>query len=176
MSFLPPAVLLRLIRPSGLSIFRNNLLGRPEKKKTISRQKAYHGSTYLAASISGKERDRLWLDKADDLAHCLPDENPLYLAPGQSEEGFLKEKVSDLENAIVTLGPENVAAFITESVLASGGVIVPPKKYHESCPNICRKYDVPYISDEVVTACPGLQKRHRVTGTMNDHPLVFAIV
>ncbi|CUH42855.1 Taurine--pyruvate aminotransferase [Ruegeria atlantica] len=132
--------------------FRNNLLGRPKKKKIISRQKAYHGSTYLAASISGKERDRLWLDKADDLAHFLPDVNPLYRAPGQSEESFLNEKVSDLENAIVTLGPENVAAFIAEPVLASGGVIVPPKGYHESCLNICRKYDVLYISDEVVTA------------------------
>ncbi|WP_281973935.1 aminotransferase [Ruegeria faecimaris] len=132
--------------------FRNNLLGRPEKKKIISRQKAYHGSTYLAASVSGKERDRLWLDKADDLAHFLPDVNPLYRAPGQSEESFLKEKVSDLENAIVALGPENVAAFIAEPVLASGGVIVPPKGYHESCLNICRKYDVLYISDEVVTA------------------------
>ena len=132
--------------------FRNNLMGRPGKKKVISRQKAYHGSTYLAASVSGKERDRLWLDKADDLAHFLPDVNPLYRAPGQSEESFLKEKVSDLENAIVALGPENVAAFIAEPVLASGGVIVPPKGYHESCLNICRKYDVLYISDEVVTA------------------------
>ncbi|NOC83137.1 aminotransferase [Ruegeria sp. HKCCD6428] len=132
--------------------FRNNLLGRPEKKKIISRQKAYHGSTYLAASVSGKERDRLWLDKADDLAHFLPDVNPLYRSPGQSEESFLKEKVSDLENAILALGPENVAAFIAEPVLASGGVIVPPKGYHKGCLNICKKYDVLYISDEVVTA------------------------
>ncbi|MES0862504.1 aminotransferase [Ruegeria sp. SCPT10] len=132
--------------------FRNNLLGRPEKKRIISRQKAYHGSTYLAASVSGKERDRLWLDKADDLAHFLPDVNPLYRATGQSDESLLKEKVSDLENAILALGPENVAAFIAEPVLASGGVIVPPIGYHESCLNICKKYDVLYISDEVVTA------------------------
>ncbi len=132
--------------------FRSNHLGRPEKKKIISRQKAYHGRTYLAASVSGKERDRFWLDKADDLAHFLPDVNPLYRAPGQSEESFLKEKVSDLENAIVALGPENVAAFIAEPVLVSGGVIVPPKGYHEGCLNICKKYHVLYISDEVVTA------------------------
>lgn len=132
--------------------FRNNLMGWPEKKKIISRQKAYHGSTYLAASVSGKERDRLWLDKADDLAHFLPDVNPLYRAPGQSDESFLNEKVADLENAIVVLGPENVAAFIAEPVLASGGVIVPPIGYHARCLNICRKYDVLYISDEVVTA------------------------
>lgn len=132
--------------------FRNNLLGRPEKKKIISRQKAYHGSTYLAASVSGKERDRLWLDKADDLAYFLPDVNPLYRVPGQSEDSFLKEKVSDLEKAIVKLGPENVAAFIAEPVLASGGVIVPPNGYHDLCLKICKKYDVLYISDEVVTA------------------------
>ena len=132
--------------------FRNNLLGRPEKKKIISRQKAYHGSTYLAASVSGKERDRLWLDKADDLAYFLPDVNPLYRVPGQSEDSFLKEKVSDLEKAIVKLGPENVAAFIAEPVLASGGVIVPPNGYHDRCLKICKKYDVLYISDEVVTA------------------------
>lgn len=132
--------------------FRNNLVGRPEKKKIISRQKAYHGSTYLAASVSGKERDRLWLDKADDLAHFLPNVNPLYRTPGQSDESFLNEKVADLENAIVALGPENVAAFIAEPVLASGGVIVPPIGYHARCLNICRKYDVLYISDEVVTA------------------------
>lgn len=132
--------------------FRNNLMGRPEKKKIISRQKAYHGSTYLAASVSGKERDRLWLDKADDLAHFLPDVNPLYRAPGQSDDSFLNEKAADLENAIVALGPENVAAFIAEPVLASGGVIVPPIGYHARCLNICKKYDVLYISDEVVTA------------------------
>ena len=65
---------------------------------------------------------------------------------------FLEEKLSDLENAILNLGAENVGAFIAEPVLASGGVIVPPKGYHKRCLEICRKYDVLYISDEVVTA------------------------
>ena len=132
--------------------FRNNLLGRPEKKRIISRQKAYHGSTYLAASVSGKERDRLWLDKADGLAHFLPDVNPLNRTHGQSVEAFLTEKVSDLEQAIQSLGPDNVAAFIAEPILASGGVIVPPEGYHARCLEICRAHDVLYISDEVVTA------------------------
>lgn len=131
--------------------FRNNLLGRPEKKKIISRQKAYHGSTYLAAAVSGKERDRLWLDKPDDLAHFLPDVNPLLRAPGQSISDFLNEKVADLENAIVSLGAENVAAFIAEPVLASGSVIVPPEGYHKRCIDVSHKHDVLYISDEVVT-------------------------
>ncbi|WP_051076581.1 aminotransferase [Octadecabacter arcticus] len=132
--------------------FRNNLLGKPEKKKIISRQKAYHGSTYFAAAVSGKERDRLWLDKPNELAHFLPDVNPLVRKPDQSVADFLDEKVADLENAILTLGAENVAAFIAEPVLASGGVIVPPVGYHKRCIDVCHKHDVLYISDEVVTA------------------------
>ena len=132
--------------------FRNNLLGRPDKKMIISRQKAYHGSTYLAASVSGKERDRLWVDKADDLAHFLPDVNPLMRPGNQSLTAFLDEKIDDLEQAILTLGPERVAAFIAEPILASGGVIVPPEGYHARCLEICRRHDVLYISDEVVTA------------------------
>nr|WP_235776102.1 aminotransferase [Ruegeria alba] len=132
--------------------FRNNLMGHPDKKIVISRQKAYHGSTYLAASVSGKERDRLWLDKADDLAHFLPNVNPLYRAEGQSVADFLDEKIADLENAILTFGADRVAAFIAEPILASGGVIVPPEGYHKRCLEICRRHDVLYISDEVVTA------------------------
>jgi putrescine aminotransferase len=132
--------------------FRNNLLGKPEKKKTISRQKAYHGSTYLSAAVSGKERDRHWLDKPDGLAHFLPDVNPLVRGPDQSIAVFLDEKVADLENAILSLGADNVAAFIAEPVLASGGVIVPPDGYHKRCIEVCHKHDVLYISDEVVTA------------------------
>ena len=131
--------------------FRNNLLDKPTKKKIISRQKAYHGSTYLAAAVSGKERDRLWLDKPDGLAHFLPDVNPLVRSEGQSIDAFLDEKIADLENAILELGPENVAAFIAEPVLASGGVIVPPPGYHKRCLEVCHKHDVLYISDEVVT-------------------------
>ena len=131
--------------------FRNNILGRPEKKMIISRHKAYHGSSYLSAGVSGKERDRVWLDKADDFVHFLPDVNPYRRAQGQSVEDFLTEKLNDLEQAILSLGPDRVAAFIAEPILASGGVIVPPDGYHKGCLEICRRHDVLYISDEVVT-------------------------
>jgi adenosylmethionine-8-amino-7-oxononanoate aminotransferase len=131
--------------------FRNNVLGQPDKKIVISRQKAYHGSTYLSATMSGKERDRSHFDLASELVHFLPDVNPYRRADGTSVEQFLEEKVADLENAILRLGPGRVAAFIAEPVLASGGVIVPPAGYHKRCHEVCRKYDVLYISDEVVT-------------------------
>ena len=65
---------------------------------------------------------------------------------------FLRRKITDLETAIQRLGAENVGAFIAEPVLASGGVIIPPKGYHKRCLEVCRQHDVLYISDEVVTA------------------------
>lgn len=132
--------------------FRNNLLGRPEKKVIISRQKAYHGSTYLAASVSGKERDKGWLDQAKDLAYFLPNVNPALRPQGNSLSDFLDQKVADLEDAILEIGADKVAAFIAEPILASGGVIVPPIGYHKRCLDVCHKHDVLYISDEVVTA------------------------
>jgi len=132
--------------------FRNNVLGKPDKKIIISRQKAYHGSTYLAATVSGKERDKGWLDQEKRLVHFLPNVNPLNKSEGQSVEQFLDEKVADLENTITELGQDKVAAFIAEPILASGGVILPPQGYHKRCLEVCRKYDVLYISDEVVTA------------------------
>ncbi|MEM7216153.1 MAG: aminotransferase [Pseudomonadota bacterium] len=132
--------------------FRNNILGKPDKKIIISRQKAYHGSTYLSATVSGKERDKGWLDQEQRLVHFLPNVNPFVRIEGQTVEDFLEEKVADLENAIQELGSDKVAAFIAEPILASGGVIVPPKGYHKRCLEVCRRHDVLYISDEVVTA------------------------
>jgi len=133
-------------------MFYNNILGRPEKKHIISRHKAYHGSTYLAASCSGKERDKSFLDFETNFVHHIPAPHPYRRPEGMSVEAFCDEKVADLENKILELGTDRVAAFIAEPILASGGVIVPPEGYHRRCLEICRKHDVLYISDEVVTA------------------------
>jgi adenosylmethionine-8-amino-7-oxononanoate aminotransferase len=133
------------------TMFFNNYLGRPEKKQIISRHEAYHGSTYLAASCSGKAPDRKFLDFADDLVHLLPAPNPYRRPEGMSIEDFCDAKVADLENKIMELGPERVAAFIAEPILASGGVIMPPPGYQKHCLEVCRRHDVIYISDEVVT-------------------------
>ena len=132
-------------------MFYNNFLGRPDKKHIISREKAYHGSTYLAASASGKERDKNYLDFERGFIHHIPAPDPFRRPEGMSVETFCDEKIADLENKIIELGPDKVAAFIAEPVLASGGVIVPPPGYHKRCLEVCRKYDMLYISDEVVT-------------------------
>ena len=132
-------------------MYLNNCLGRPEKKHVISRQDAYHGSTYLSASCSGKLRDKTHLDFETNFIHHLASPNPYRRPEGMSVEDFCDAKVAELENKILELGPDRVAAFIAEPVLASGGVIVPPPGYHKKCLEVCRKYDVLTISDEVVT-------------------------
>ena len=132
--------------------FYNNYRGKPNKKKIIARLKGYHGSTYLSASVSGKERDKNQLDFATDLVHHIPAPHPLLKPAGMSEQDFLDQCVADLENKIIELGPDNVAIFVAEPILASGGVIIPPQGYHKRCLDVCRKHDVLYLSDEVVTS------------------------
>ena len=133
-------------------MFRNNVLEKPQKKHIISRSNAYHGSTYLAASASGKTKDKSFLDFMDDTFHHIPDPNPLDKPEGMSESEYCDLRAGALEEKILEVGAEKVAAFIAEPILASGGVILAPQGYHAACLAICRKYDVVYISDEVVTA------------------------
>lgn len=132
--------------------FLNNRLGRPEKKVIIAREKGYHGSTYLAASVTGKERDKSCFDFEDRLVRFLPDINPYIRPQGMSEAAWCDAKVADLERMIADVGPDRVGAFIAEPVLCSGGVIIPPDGYHQRTLEVCRKHDILYISDEVVTA------------------------
>ena len=132
--------------------FYNNCLGRPEKKHIISRINAYHGSTYLASSCSGKMREKANMEMIEDTIHLIPCPKPKDRPDGMSIEAFCDEKVADLENKILEIGADKVAAFIAEPVLASGGVIVPPDGYFKRCHEVCKKHDVLFIADEVVTA------------------------
>ncbi len=131
--------------------FFNNRLGRPDKKVILAREKGYHGSTYLASTVTGKERFEAKFDKASDLVHFLPDVNPYRRPPGMSMAAWCDAKVADLQDAIATLGADRIGAFIAEPILCSGGVIVPPEGYHRRTLEICRAHDILYISDEVVT-------------------------
>ena len=132
--------------------FKNNVLGQPEKKHFICRQDGYHGSTFLAASASGKTRDKNHLDFDTEHFHRLSSPHRLKCPDGMSQAEYCQQKVDELENKILELGPTNVAGFIAEPIQASGGVILAPEGYHRACLEVCRKHDVVYISDEVVTA------------------------
>jgi len=134
------------------AFFYNNCLGRPEKKHVISRVNAYHGSTYLTASCSGKMREKEAMDMIEDHIHFLSCPKPKDRPEGQSLEDFTAEKVAELEAMILRVGADKVAAFIAEPVMASGGVIVQPDGYLAGCAEVCRRHDVLFIADEVVTS------------------------
>ena len=132
--------------------FYNNVRGKPEKKKIISHKRGYHGSTYLSASVSGKERDKNALDFADELVFHIDPPHSSWKLESQSDAEFLDQCVANLENAILEIGADRCAVFVSEPILASGGIIVPPEGYHRRCLELCRKHDMLYLSDEVVTA------------------------
>ncbi|WP_139264962.1 aminotransferase [Desulfatibacillum alkenivorans] len=129
-----------------------NCLGQPEKKHIIYRENAYHGSTYLAASLNGKKCDRSYFNYITDIVHATSDPNPFKRPQGMSIEDFCDLRVNELRDKILEIGPDKVACFIAEPIMGSGGVIVPPPGYHKKTLDVCREYDVLYISDEVVTA------------------------
>jgi len=132
--------------------FYNNLRGLPKKKQIIAQKRGYHGSTYLGGAVSGKERDKNHLDFESQLVHHIEAPHPLNKPADQSDAEFLEACVANLENMIAEVGAENCAIFVAEPILASGGVIVPPEGYHKRCLELCRKHDMLYLSDEVVTA------------------------
>ena len=131
--------------------FYHNVLGLPEKKLILSRERSYHGSTFLAASVTGKERELSRLDTDGGRVRFLPDVNPRLRAQGESVEDWCRRKAQDLEDAIQSVGPDRVGAFIAEPVQASGGVVIPPEGYLRATLEICRRHGVLFISDEVVT-------------------------
>ncbi|MEQ8654146.1 MAG: aminotransferase [Kiloniellales bacterium] len=133
-------------------MFYNNVKGRPDKKHILCRDAGYHGSTYLAASVTGKDRDRNYFDFITDTVHRLSAPNPYKRPEGMSVEDFTASLLKEFEDKVLELGADKVAAFIAEPIQASGGVIVPPPGYLTGCRDLCTKHDIIYISDEVVTA------------------------
>jgi len=132
--------------------YYNNILGRPEKKKIISRWRGYHGSGVMTGSLTGLAT----FHNAFDLpkAPILHTRTPSHFregAPGESERDFARRCARELEEMILAEGPETVAAFIGEPVMGTGGIIAPPEGYWQEIQAVLRKYDVLLIADEVVT-------------------------
>jgi L-2,4-diaminobutyrate transaminase len=132
--------------------YYNNILGRPQKKKIISRWRGYHGSGLMTGSLTGLE---LFHKKFDlPLAQVIHTEAPYYFRrpdAAMSEEEFSAYCAKKLEELILREGPDTVAAFIGEPVLGTGGIVPPPKGYWTAIQPVLKKYDVLLIADEVVT-------------------------
>ncbi|SFQ04616.1 L-2,4-diaminobutyrate transaminase [Roseivivax halotolerans] len=132
--------------------YYNNILGRPEKKKIISRWRGYHGSGLMTGSLTGLE---LFHKKFDlPLAQVIHTEAPYYYRRpdlAMSEEQFTAHCVSELEALIEREGADTIAAFIGEPVLGTGGIVPPPAGYWEAIQEVLAKHDILLIADEVVT-------------------------
>jgi 4-aminobutyrate---pyruvate transaminase len=131
--------------------YMNNALGRPEKKKIISRLKAYHGVTIAAASITGVPANHTAFDlPLDGFLHTDQPHFYRFGEDGETEEDFATRCADNLDKLIVTEGPDTVAAFFAEPVMGAGGVIVPPETYFEKIQAVLKKHDVLMVADEVI--------------------------
>lgn len=133
--------------------YYHNLIGKPEKRKIISRWQAYHGTSIATASLTGLPSFHKDFNLPID--GVLHTESPDYFRhglEGESELEFSKRRAKQLEDMILKEGPETVGAFIAEPVMGAGGVITPPEGYFAEIQKITKKYDLLFIADEVVCA------------------------
>lgn len=127
-----------------------DLLGEPQKTVIISRKNAYHGSTVAAASLGGMkfmhDQGGLLLPGIEHI-----DQPYWYAEGGDSDPGDFGLKVAQqLEQKIIELGHDRVAAFIGEPIQGAGGVIIPPQTYWPEVQRICDKYGILLVADEVI--------------------------
>lgn len=131
--------------------YLNNARGRPEKKKIISRHKAYHGVTVASASLTGIPLNHVDFDlPLDRVRHTDCPHHYRFGEAGESEEDFATRLVGNLEKMIEEEGPETIAAFIAEPIMGAGGVILPPATYFEKVQAVLKKHDILFIADEVI--------------------------
>lgn len=130
-----------------------DLMGQPQRKVIISRWNAYHGSTVAAASLGGM---RAMHEQGDlPIPGIVHIQQPHYWdlrEPGETPEAFGVRAARWLEEKILEVGPEKVAAFIAEPVQGAGGVIIPPATYWPEIQRIVDRYGILLISDEVICA------------------------
>ncbi|MCF6431007.1 aspartate aminotransferase family protein [Leisingera sp. MMG026] len=132
--------------------YYNNILGRPEKKKIISRWRGYHGSGLVTGSLTGLE---LFHKKFDlPIEQVIHTEAPYYFRRNnldQTEEQFVAHCAAELEALIEHEGADTIAAFIGEPVLGTGGIVPPPAGYWAAIQAVLKKHDILLVADEVVT-------------------------
>jgi L-2,4-diaminobutyrate transaminase len=132
--------------------YYNNVLGRPAKKKIVSRWRGYHGSGLMTGSLTGLE---LFHKKFDlPLSQVIHTEAPYYFRradAGMSEEEFSAHCAAELEALIAREGADTIAAFIGEPVLGTGGIVPPPAGYWPAIQAVLERHDILLIADEVVT-------------------------
>jgi 4-aminobutyrate---pyruvate transaminase len=132
--------------------YYHHAIGKPEKRKIIARERAYHGATLAGASLSGLPHvHRDFGLPLEGFVHTRCPHHYRHGEPGESEEAFAARLAAELEDLIVREGPDTVGGFIAEPIMGAGGVIMPPATYFRQVQAVLRKYDLLLIADEVIT-------------------------
>jgi L-2,4-diaminobutyrate transaminase len=132
--------------------YYHNLLGKPKKKRIIARERAYHGNTVMAGSMTGLSLYHSLMDLP--VPAILRTGAPHYYwgaEAGETEEQFSARRAAELEALILREDPDTIGAFIGEPVLGTGGLVPPPAGYWSAIQAVLRKYEILLIADEVIT-------------------------
>ncbi len=148
-----------------------NAIGKPEKRKIITRERAYHGVTVAAGSLTSLPANLAHFDAPLEALGILRTDHPHYYRggnAGETEVEFVERITANLEQLILREGPETIAAFIAEPITGASGVIVPPAGYYEKVQAILERHDILFWADEVIT---GFGRTGKLFGceTMNIH-------
>jgi 4-aminobutyrate--pyruvate transaminase len=134
-----------------LAWYYHNAIGKPKKKKIISRQKAYHGVTVASAGLTGLPPFHKHFDVPLDFVRHT--DCPYFYRnaeAGETEEDYATRLAENLEQLILAEDPDTVAAFIAEPLMGVGGVLLPPPTYFPKIQAVLDKYDILLIDDEVI--------------------------
>ena len=132
--------------------YYNNAIGRPRKKKVISRINGYHGATVVASSLTGIPKNHVGFDLP--LPGFLHTHDPNFSRnhlPGESQPQFVDRILGDLETLILREDPDTIMAFMAEPCAAGGGVVIPPAGYFEKLQALLARHDILLLADEIVT-------------------------
>jgi 4-aminobutyrate--pyruvate transaminase len=135
-----------------LAWYYHNAIGRPRKKKIISRQRGYHGTTIASAGLTGLPAFHQNFDVP--LPFILHTDAPYCYRgaeAGESEEDYATRLAANLEQLILREDPQTIAAFIAEPLMGVGGVLLPPRTYFEKIQAVLERHDILLIDDEVIT-------------------------
>ncbi|MFN4155790.1 MAG: aminotransferase [Paracoccaceae bacterium] len=128
-----------------------NGVGKPEKRKIITRMGSYHGSTCVAISMTGNAAyHRSFGLPFDGFIHTDALNYYRMAKPGETEEQFSQRLADSLEATILREGPETIAAFFADPVQGNAGALPPPAGYFEKVQALLRKHDILFVADEVI--------------------------
>lgn len=131
-----------------------NAIGRPGKRKIITRERAYHGVTVAAGSLTSLPANLAHFDSPLDALGILRTDHPHYYRgarTGETEAEFVARITANLAAQIEREGADTIAAFIAEPITGASGVIVPPAGYYERVQAILAQHDILFWADEVIT-------------------------